>query len=163
MGIPKEIQTAACLGLARAGNLSSVSNSLGEWAGGLTQNEVAEFYLFLRHNSQRWEKEWRSEFSELLGVSEAELPEPDPSSQWSPMLHHLVESGDLARLRSFVEALGIARWNLGPMGGESYDIYPLDDPDEKGETPIAKAARLKFHDMEAYLRTVRNTVVKNSR
>lgn len=49
------------------------------------------------------------------------------------------------------------------MDEESYDIYPLDDPDEKGETPIAKAARLGFHNVESYLRTVRNTVVKNSR
>ena len=163
MCIPEEIKAAACLVLSKTGNFGAVQARLKECARWLSREEAAEFYVFLRANSQRWESEWRCEFSVLLQVSASDLPEEDPASQWSPVLHSLVETGDTEKVRNFIEGIGMPSWHLQPSDRECFDIYPIDGADAQGETPIAKAERLGHRRIAAYLTGIRDRILEGEK
>jgi hypothetical protein len=162
--IPTELRNAVCRSLSKSGSLAAQESQLRALAPGQSKAEVSQFYSFLRDNAQRWEREWRSEFAAIFSADDGDLPSVDDADRWSSILHALIAQGDLPGLRVFLEGIGVAQWDLTPeFSDPTPAIYPIDDPDQHGESPIAKARRLGQVDIAAYLESTRETVVTRYR
>ena len=157
--ISPDVQSGALIALSKSGTLAASRDALQTTASSLSQSEILRFYFFLREQSGRWETEWRSEFAEIFGLSDRDLPQVDEASQWSACLHRMIEDGDFSGTRAFIERIGVPNWSFTPEGSDAeIDVYPIDDPDGLGEHPIAKAERRGFVEIASYLTEVRRAV-----
>ncbi|GEM_PF-4309406 len=145
-----------CQSLSKSGSLigyTDKSDVLKEFAKTGTDAQIIEFYVYLRENSERSEDEWREEFESFFPKVLEQLPSASDESQWGDILHRLVETGDLAGLKTFIEEIGILTWPLDE-DWEEYDLYPIEAEDEDCQRPIEKAQRLGHHELAEYLISV---------
>jgi hypothetical protein len=157
--IPDALRESACHWLSKSGGLATHESELRALASSQSKSEVVAFYSFLRDRSRRWESEWRSEFAAIFSISDESLPPIDDAERWSSILHALVLQGDAGGVRSFLEGIGVRRWDFTPVESEpELDVYPIDTPDDSGELPAAKARRLGFVDVADYLESVREAL-----
>jgi hypothetical protein len=162
--ISPEIRTGTCIWLSKSGELATHAEELRAAASRMSKAEISDFYCFLRDHSQRWESEWRKEFCSIFAVLDEELPNVDDADRWSAILHALVAQGDVQRVRSFVEGIGLPSWRLQPEPSQpEVAIYPLDDEDAAGELPSAKARRLGHVEVAAYLESTKEVIASRYR
>jgi len=152
--------------LGKSGGFGSVADMLRAQAASGSPQEIRELFQYLKDYSCRLETEWRDEFVNLLNIPETYLPELEPESQWAVRLHYLIENGTRNEVAEFLREIGIADWSIpaeADFEEPNFDIYPLDEPDEKNEMPISKALRLGKDDIANMLNEIRESIFQKYR
>ena len=162
--IPNALRDSVCRWLSKSGTLAAHAAQLRALACDASSDEIVAFYSFLRDSSQRWESEWRSQFTTIFSISDDALPPIDDAERWPLILHTLIEQGDAQGVRVFLEGIGVPRWDFAPVEAEiELDIYPIDARDDSGVLPSEKARQLGFLEIANHIDSLKESVASRYR